>query len=172
MPIYEYACPKCRMIFNFLSKRINPDRTPKCPKCGNPNMIKQVSRFAFLKGVPEPKQNEGEEEEGPQFTKEDEKRMMKVFSELEKDIDYLDENNPRHLAYMMKKFKEAMPEGTMPKEMDIAIRRLEQGEDPEKIEEDMGEVFDQVFGPEGGEEDEYGMGGYGGYTRDDTLYEL
>ena len=26
MPIYEFACPKCRVIFNFLSKRVNPDR--------------------------------------------------------------------------------------------------------------------------------------------------
>ena len=46
----------------------------------------------------------------------------------------------------MKKFKEAMPPGTMPKEMDVAIRRLEQGEDPEKIEEDMGDVLGDFFG--------------------------
>ena len=26
MPIYEFACPKCRKIFSFLSKRLNPDR--------------------------------------------------------------------------------------------------------------------------------------------------
>ena len=26
MPIYEFACPKCRKIFSFLSKRVNPDR--------------------------------------------------------------------------------------------------------------------------------------------------
>jgi putative FmdB family regulatory protein len=37
MPIYEFACPKCRVIFNFLSKRLNPEREPVCPKCGNRN---------------------------------------------------------------------------------------------------------------------------------------
>ena len=35
MPIYEFACPKCRRIFSFLSKRVNPDRLPRCPKCGS-----------------------------------------------------------------------------------------------------------------------------------------
>src|SRR5215207_7092567 len=24
MPIYEFACPKCRVVFNFLSKRLKP----------------------------------------------------------------------------------------------------------------------------------------------------
>ena len=50
MPIYEFACPKCRVIFSFLSKRVNPDRLPVCPKCGNRKMSKQVSAFAQLKG--------------------------------------------------------------------------------------------------------------------------
>jgi len=54
MPIYEYACPKCRVIFNFLSKRMTPDRLPTCPKCGNKKMTKQVSRFAMSRGLKEP----------------------------------------------------------------------------------------------------------------------
>ena len=54
MPIYEFACPKCRRIFSFLSKRVNPDRLPVCPKCGNKKMSKQVSRFAMTKGLKEP----------------------------------------------------------------------------------------------------------------------
>ena len=54
MPIYEYACPKCRVIFNFLSKRMNPDRLPVCPKCGNKKMTKQISRFAMTRGLKEP----------------------------------------------------------------------------------------------------------------------
>lgn len=174
VPIYEFACQRCKKIYSFLSKRVNPEKIPTCPKCGNPNMIKQVSRFAFLKGradsVKEVNSPEDESlEDGPRFTKQDEARMMSVMSELEKDIDYLDENNPRHLAYMMKKFKEAMPPGIMPKEIDVAIRRLEAGEDPEKIEEDMGDVLSELFGPyESGEYDE----GFGGYSRDETLYEM
>ena len=54
MPIYEFACPKCRRIFSFLSKRMNPDHLPTCPKCGNKKLTKQVSRFAMSKGLKEP----------------------------------------------------------------------------------------------------------------------
>ena len=54
MPIYEFACPKCRRIFSFLSKRVNPDRLPVCPKCGNKKMSKQVSRFAMTRKLAEP----------------------------------------------------------------------------------------------------------------------
>ena len=54
MPIYEFACPKCRRIFSFLSKRVNPNHLPACPKCGNKKLSKQVSRFALSKGLKEP----------------------------------------------------------------------------------------------------------------------
>src|SRR5712692_11900329 len=54
MPIYEFACPKCRVIFNFLSKRSDPGHLPTCPKCGNKNMVKQVSNFATPRRSPEP----------------------------------------------------------------------------------------------------------------------
>src|SRR5207244_2409978 len=54
MPIYEFACPKCRVVFNFLSKRLNPDRTPVCPKCGNKKMARQMSSFATPRGGKEP----------------------------------------------------------------------------------------------------------------------
>ena len=43
-----------------------------------------------------------------------------------------------------------MPPGTMPKELDIAIKRLEAGEDPEKIEADMGDVLGDFMGGEEG----------------------
>jgi hypothetical protein len=52
----------------------------------------------------------------------------------------------------MKKMKDILPAGTMPKELDVAIKRLEKGEDPEKIEADMGDVLgDFMGGPEGEE---------------------
>ena len=124
-----------------------------------------MSRFAMVKGVKEPTAAQGEDEAGmPDI---DESRMEAVMSELERDMPHMDENNPRHLAHMMKKMKEALPPGTAPKELDIAIKRLESGEDPEKIEEDMGDVFGDMLG-EG--EEGFGGGG-GGYTRDEGLYD-
>jgi hypothetical protein len=68
---------------------------------------------------------------------------------------------------MMKKMKDIMPAGTVPKELDVAIKRLESGEDPEKIEEDMGDLLgDFMGGPEGGP-----GGGGGAYTKDSGLYD-
>ena len=166
MPIYEFACPRCRKIFSFLSRRLNPDRTPVCPKCGSRRLSKQVSRFAMLKGVAEPKPADHPGPDGEPMPDIDDARMERVMSELERDMDHLDENNPRHMAHMMRKMKEALPPGSMPKELDIAIKRLEAGEDPDKIEEDMGDVLGDLMGG-GGE----GGGGAGGYSRDPGLYD-
>jgi putative FmdB family regulatory protein len=165
MPIYEFACPKCRRIFSFLSKRVNPDRLPVCPKCGNNKLSKQISRFAMSKGLKElPAKTEMAGDEPP-MSDLDDPRVERAMMEMERDMEHLDENNPKHMAHMMKKMKDLMPPGSMPKELDGAIKRLEAGEDPEKIEADMGDVLgDFMGGPEGG-------AGGGGYTKDSALYD-
>lgn len=163
MPIYEFACPKCRRIYSFLSKRINPDRLPVCPKCGNKKLVKQLSNFAFTKGVKESAAaTGGEEGPMPDF---DDPRVARAMADMERDMEHLDENNPKHMAHMMRKMKEIMPAGSVPKELDIAIKRLEAGEDPEKIEEDMGEALSGFMGDEGG------RAGGGRYTKDGGLYD-
>jgi hypothetical protein len=137
-------------------------------------MVKQVSRFAAPKGVKEPAAKAEGADEGPPMPDLDDPRMMRAMGELERDMEHLDENNPRHMAHMMKKMKDILPAGTMPKELDIAIKRLEKGEDPEKIEADMGDVLGDFMGGPEGEEDEMGGygGGYGGgYSRDSGLYD-
>jgi putative FmdB family regulatory protein len=166
MPIYEFACPKCRRIYSFLSKRVNPDRLPVCPKCGNKKLSKQVSGFAMLKGVAEPKARTDTGESGPPMPDFDDPRVERAMMEMERDMEHMDENNPKHMAIMMRKMKDLMPPGSMPKEMDIAIKRLEAGEDPEKIEADMGDVLGDFMGGEGGP-----GGGGGGYTKDSGLYD-
>src|SRR6185369_14479529 len=96
MPIYEFACPKCRVIFNFLSKRLQPISTPKCPKCGNQRMIKQMSTFAMPSGAPEPgSADPGADGPVPDM---DDPRVGRAMAEMEHDMATLDENNPRHVA--------------------------------------------------------------------------
>jgi putative FmdB family regulatory protein len=170
MPIYEYACPRCRVIFNFLSKRINPDRLPACPKCGNKKMSKQVSRFAMSRGLKEPAAATGTKGEDGPMPDLDNPRMERAMMEMERDMEHMDENNPKHMAHMMRKMKDIMPPGSVPKELDVAIKRLESGEDPEKIEADMGNVLgDLMGGPD--EDGGMGRGGGGSYTRDSGLYD-
>jgi putative FmdB family regulatory protein len=171
MPIYEFACPKCRVIYNFLSKRVNPDREPSCPKCGNRKLHRQMSRFAMPKGLKEPAAGTGEEMGDGAEPNFDDPRVVSAMSELERDMEHMDENNPRHMAHLMKKMKDIMPAGAMPKELDIAIKRLEAGEDPEKIEEDMGDVLGDLMGGGGDDDDSSGGYGGGGYSRDSGLYD-
>ena len=171
MPIYEFACPKCRRIFSFLSKRIQPDHQPACPRCGGHDLTRQMSAFASPRGAKEPAANSAPDDSAmPDF---DSPQVARAMSELERDMEHMDENNPRHMAHMMKKMKDLMPPGSIPKELDVAIKRLEKGEDPEKIEEDMGDVLGGMMGPEGDGSEE-GMGGpgsMGSYTRDSGLYD-
>lgn len=164
MPIYEFACPKCRKIYSFLSKRVNPDRLPVCPKCGNKKLEKQLSRFAMSKNLKEPAAKggpEGDDLPGPDF---DDPRVARAMAEMERDMEHMDENNPRHMAHMMRKMKDLLPAGSVPKEFETAIKRLEAGEDPEKIEADMGDVLGDFMGGEKG-------GGAGGYAKDGGLYD-
>src|SRR5215211_6987381 len=172
MPIYEFACPKCRGIFNFLSNRTDPDRLPACPKCGNRKMEKQMAGFAMVGGAKETVASSGDGGGGgPPAPDMDDPRVMRAMSEMERDMEHLDENNPKHMAHMMRKMKDLMPPGTLPKEMDIAIKRLEAGEDPEKIEEDMGDVLGDFMGDDDQEEGGGRFGVRGGYARDSGLYD-
>jgi putative FmdB family regulatory protein len=164
MPIYEFACPGCRKIFSFLSKRVNPDRLPVCPRCGNKKMEKQLSRFAMSRKLKEPSSaagGEGGNLPGPDL---DDPRVARAMAEMERDMEHLDENNPRHMAHVMRKMKDLLPAGAVPKEFETAIKRLEAGEDPEKIEADMGDVLGDFMGGEKG-------GAGGGYTKDSGLYD-
>ena len=123
-----------------------------------------MSRFAMTRGLKEPAAPQTGDESGEPMPDMDDPRVMRAMSEIERDMEHMDENNPRHLAQMMKKMKDVMPPGTMPKEMDIAIKRLEAGEDPEKIEEDMGDLFGEMMG-------EGRKRGGAGYTQDPGLYD-
>jgi putative FmdB family regulatory protein len=170
MPIYEFACPDCRKIFSFLSKRINPERVPACPKCGGGTLSREISVFSAPRGatesVPAP---EGGDPSMPDM---DSPQAMRAMAELERDMAHLDENNPRHMAHLMRKMKDIMPAGSVPKEMETAIKRLEAGEDPDKIEEDMGDVLAGFMGPEDPDGSPAGSAGSGGYSRDSGLYDF
>lgn len=168
MPIYEFACPHCRRIFSFLSRTLNPKRSPACPKCGAKDLAKQMSAFAMPRGAKEPvAAGEGDPGGEPPMPDLDDPRMARAMAEMERDMEHLDENNPKHMAHLMRKMQGIMPAGSMPKELEIAIKRLEAGEDPEKIEEDMGDVLGDFMG----EGDPGGAGGGGSYSRDSGLYD-
>ncbi len=134
MPIYEFYCERCNTIYKFFSKRINTEKTPDCPSCRDIKLIRRPSVFAtFTKG------EEGTDEDMPAF---DERRMERVLSELARDAEGLNEDDPRQAAQLMRRLTDAtgLRMGTG---MEEALRRLERGDDPEKIEDEMGDIFDE-----------------------------
>jgi putative FmdB family regulatory protein len=162
MPVYEFYCCDCHTIFNFISRRVNTEKQPDCPRCGRPGLDRQVSRFAVSKGRKE------EPLEGmPDL---DDDKLEKAMEALAGEMDGIDENDPRQMARFMRKLSETTGMG-LGEEAEEAMRRLEAGEDPEKIEEEMGGLFD--------EENPFAREGVKGLKRrftppshDDTLYQL
>lgn len=133
MPIYEFFCKDCNIIFNFFSRRINTDKVPDCPKCGR-GLRKQLSAFATVGRAKEP----GAEDLPPGF---DESRMEGALGELAREAENMNEDDPKAMARLMRRFSEKT--GLQLNEhMEKALARLEAGEDPAQIESDMGDVFE------------------------------
>lgn len=139
MPVYEFYCADCHTIYNFLSRRANTAAAPSCPRCRRPDLERQVSVFAISRGR-SGKEEDGEGGEGlPDF---DEARMEQAMEALATEADGMDENDPRQAARMMRKLYGAMGMDVGPG-MEEAIRRMEAGEDPDAVEEELGDLLEQ-----------------------------
>jgi putative FmdB family regulatory protein len=138
MPIYEFYCGTCHRVFSFLSRSINTSARPACPKCGQPELTRRVSAFAISKG-----RKEAPAAASPGGMPEmDDPRLEKAMEALAGEAEGMNEEDPRQAARLMRKIFDAtgMP---MKSGMEEAIRRMESGEDPEKIEQEMGDVFEE-----------------------------
>lgn len=160
MPIYEFYCEDCHTIFNFLSRKVDTDRRPSCPRCGRPDLDRQVSMFSVSKG-----QKEGSEADVPDL---DEDRLQKAMASLAGEMAGINENDPRQMARFMRKLTEASGM-KLDGGMEEAIRRLEAGEDPEKLEETMGDFF-EAENPLAGEKIKGLRRKYTHPAHDETLY--
>jgi putative FmdB family regulatory protein len=173
MPIYEFYCPHCHRLFNFLSRSVNTDKVPPCPRCEGKDLARRVSAFAISKGrKEEPARVSGPE---PDI---DEGRLERAMESMAGEMEGIDENDPRQGARFMRRMFEAagVP---VAGGMDDALRRMEAGEDPEKIEAEMGDVFETDPFPAVGEKDPAGAArGLAGVRRrlppsvDPELYEM
>lgn len=161
MPIYEFYCPKCHMIFNFFSRRINTDKRPLCPRCGRLKLSRQMSAFSVLRRL-----QEGQEEGMPDI---DEGKLERAMASLASEAEHINEDDPVQAAQLMRKLTK-MTGLELGAGMDEALRRMEAGEDPEQIEEELGDLLE--------EEDPFVSSGKKGFIRgrpprkDETLYEL
>jgi hypothetical protein len=187
VPIYEYYCPDNNRIYQFFAKTIAQGQTvPKCPDNPDYRLVRIMSAFAITgKGGTEPKKvpdtgpgAPGAEPVGPGAGggEADDPRMEAAFNQLESEMDSVDENDPRSMGRMMRRMSELTGE-KLDDQMEEVVRKLEEGADPEALENQMGNAFPEG-GPGGDEDGMGGMGGMGGYgggrglpTRDPHLYD-
>lgn len=158
MPIYEFLCVSCNRIYSFHSFAVDPAKVPSCPKCGATDLARVPSRFGVSAGSKTGSDGGGDDLDDPRL----EREMMKLAADLEG----MDENDPRQMAAAVRRMTELAGEPVTPA-MEEMIRRLEAGEDPERIEEELGDAIEEEMGDGAG-------GGFGGAppTRDDGLYPM
>jgi putative FmdB family regulatory protein len=165
MPIYEFYCRDCHCIYNFFSKTVNTEKVPVCPKCENGKPLsRQVSMFAVTGRASE----NGEDGDLP-F---DESKMEKAMAMLEKEAGNINEDDPRQAADLMRRLSD-MTGMELGDGMNEALRRMENGEDPDQIEAEMGSLLEN--------EDPFILSGGKGKLgrirdlkpkKDETLYDL
>ncbi len=135
MPIYEFYCQDCHTIFNFFARRINTDLIPGCPKCDRPRLQRRVSLFSLSKGL-------DESSESDPLGGIDESKLESAMMSLAREMEGVDEDDPRQAARMIRKLF-ASTGMNLGAGMDEAIRRMEAGEDPDQIEQDMGDLLEE-----------------------------
>lgn len=141
MPIYEFYCPQNHTIYQFLARTLAyRDAVPACPDNVEFTLQKRVSSFAVIGHAKEEADNDP-------FAGIDDAKMESLMADMEGNMSALDSDNPdpRQLGHFMRKMTDLMGD-KVPPELREVVRRLESGEDPEKLESEFG-------GDEGGEAD-------------------
>ncbi len=144
MPIYEYLCPACNRVFSFLVKVPGANRKPSCPKCGERSMKKMFSRFAVTGATRKSSSVDGGQtafgNDADVHDPSTDPGVEREIMELLDAADGMDESDPRQLGRLMRRMSELTGEELDP-ETEEAVRRLEAGEDPEKIEAELDDSF-------------------------------
>ncbi len=136
MPIYEFYCRTCNTIYSFLSRSIQPDKRPACPRCGQRKLEKQMSLFAATGHA---KEEGGDTEPDLPI---DESRMESAMDALAREAGDISEEDPRQAAGLMRKFSR-MTGMELGGGMQEALKRLEAGEDPDAIEAELGDRLEK-----------------------------
>jgi type VI protein secretion system component VasK len=155
MPIYEFYCSHCHTLYNFLSKSANTDKIP---------LVRQMSVFAAISSG-KPKDNAQDDT----FARLDEKKVEKELKKLAREADMINDDNPRSAVQLMRKFS-ARTGLKLGDGFQEALRRMEQGEDHEKIDKEMGDILaaeDPFADKQSGK-----ILGRGKIRVDETLYDL
>jgi predicted nucleic acid-binding Zn ribbon protein len=163
MPIYEYYCPDNHTIYQFYAKTLAQGKTtPRCPDGPAYRMKKVVSAFAVTKGGKKDDSAASGTPPAPTGNPAEDARMEAAMSAMEGEFANVDENDPKAMARMMRRMSEVTGE-KIDGEMEEVVRKLEEGADPESLDEQFSEG---EAGPNDPYGDDMGMGGPSGAEKD------
>lgn len=134
MPIYEFYCSGCNTIYNFYSKSIDTSTRPKCPLCRNRTLERRVSLFSTTR-------HKNNEDDIPVADFDDQK-IERAMETLAGEAERIDEENPKQAADLLRKLSDMTGLKLNPG-MEEALQRIENGEDPEQVENEMGDIFEE-----------------------------
>jgi hypothetical protein len=144
MPIYEYYCPDNHKIYQFYAKTFAQGQTiPPCPDNPAFRLRKIVSPFALASRTrksAEPGSKAGGPDspaDSPGGNPAEDARMEAALSAMEGEFANVDENDPRAMGRMMRRMSELTGE-KLDGEMEEVVRKLEEGADPDQLEEQLG----------------------------------
>ena len=142
MPIYEYYCPDNHTVYQFYAKTLAQGKIiPTCPDNPEFHMQKAISAFAVKTGGKKSGDGEakGDAAGGPEAGGDpaEDARMEAAMSAMEGEFANVDENDPRAMGRMMRRMAELTGE-KIDGEMEEVVRKLEEGADPESLEDQFG----------------------------------
>jgi len=149
MPIYEFYSPRTRKIYSFYSRSLkNSEKIPQCPDGKDHKMIKLLSAFSITGNLLDKEEleiDQSSDQEQDPFANLSESQSAHVMNEMEKAMSSMDDENPdpRQMGAMMRKMCEMTGE-KMDGVMEEVVRKLEEGEDPERLEENLGCSLEEV----------------------------
>ncbi len=133
MPIYEFYSPDNNKLYQFFARsQAYRETTPLCPENPSFRMEKQLSRFAII----------GKAKEQPAddpFAHLDDSQLEGIMTQMDGEMNAMDDENPdpRQLGRFMRKMTDLLGSKAPPQLLD-AVKRLEAGEDPQKLEAEFG----------------------------------
>jgi putative FmdB family regulatory protein len=133
MPIYEFYCEDCNTLFNFFSKTINTSKQPQCPRCKVRTLTRRLSAFAVT--------GRAKEADDMDDLPVDESKMERAMQMLAGEAEKINEDDPKQAADLMRKLTQ-MTGLSLGAGMEEALRRMENGEDPDQIEAEMGDILE------------------------------
>ena len=162
MPIYEYKCGNCNhrvsLFFRSISSAESGAADARCPNCGGASLTRLVSKISVLRGnsdqPPGLPSFEGDEVD---YTVPEDDDIYGAHGGdvpgapgLGDIMSGVDEDDPRSIARWARQMQAQTGESLGP-EFDTALSRIESGEDPDRVMDDLEPAMGGAADDDGGD---------------------